>query len=77
MNSHAHTYVTPLKTPLKRIQIPQAMETTRTIINIILYVTILALLVMPLLSTLISDAHQLRTWAQGEEGEGDPQDPQK
>lgn len=71
MNSHAHTHVTPLKTPLKHTQIPQAMITIRTLINIILYVSILLPLILFFLSSIIYTFKELRAWAQGEE---DPQE---
>lgn len=72
-NTLTHMLVTPVKTPLERTQIPSPMETIRTIIYYVLYVGISSFLIISLLATIISDTCQLRSWAQGEEGEEDPQ----
>lgn len=73
MNAIAYMLVTPLKTHLKHTQIPSPMETIRMIFQ----VTIELLIIAFFIPITIHDLRELRAWAQGEEGEGDPQDPQK
>ena len=73
MNAFAYTHVTPVKTPLKRIQIPQAMETIRMIFQI----SVELLIITFFIPVIVHDLRELRAWAQGEKGGEDPQDPQK
>ena len=67
MNTFTNMYVTPLKTPLERTQIPSPMETIRMIFQ----VTIELLIIAFFIPIIIHDLRELRAWARGEEGEED------
>lgn len=69
MNAFTNMHVTPLKTHLERTQILSPMETIRMIFQIAIELLIITFFI----PIIVHDLRELRAWAQGEEGEEDPQ----